>query len=366
MRHLLFVLLLIPTVLLSQSVTDSLVGYWPFNGNANDMIGTNHGTVYNAQQNTDLYGNPNTSYRFIPGHYISMGDPAILDFGAEEFTISLWTRLSASISGWNGVLMSKWNSSGYPGTNEWFIGAGNYLGAYPSLAVEINDTSFGITSSTELNLNQWYNIVAIRRSTSLELYVNGSLVAQRTIPSGSLSSTVRNVEVGRFHINGAGGWLTEGKIDDIMVFNRAIDVNEVQAILADGVSNSDNLIHLDATNFGIGTADTRGYKLAVAGKIISEEVKVALLENWPDFVFDEEYNLQELEEIQEYIADHKHLPGIPSEAEVKENGILLGDMNAKLLQKIEELTLHMIEMNRRLDALEKENKKLKESISPAD
>jgi len=97
------------------------------------------------------------------------------------------------------------------------------------------------------------------------------------------------------------------------------------------------------SNVGIGTTDTKGYKLAVAGNMIAESVKVSLQANWPDYVFAKEYPLPTLQETEKHIKEKGHLPGIPSAAEAKANGIDLGVMNAKLLQKIEELTLHLIE-----------------------
>jgi len=68
---------------------------------------------------------------------------------------------------------------------------------------------------------------------------------------------------------------------------------------------------------------------------------------WSDFVFEENYNLKSLEELETYISQNKHLPDIPTEVQVKEKGINLGEMNAKLLQKIEELTLYVIEQSKR-------------------
>jgi len=112
-------------------------------------------------------------------------------------------------------------------------------------------------------------------------------------------------------------------------------------------------------NVGIGTADTKGYKLAVAGNMIAESVKVKLQTAWPDFVFAKSYAFPSLKETETHIKEKGHLPGIPSAAEVKANGIDLGEMNAKLLQKIEELTLHLIEQNKEIKVLKKEVKLLK-------
>ncbi len=97
-------------------------------------------------------------------------------------------------------------------------------------------------------------------------------------------------------------------------------------------------------NVGIGTTFPSN-KLEVNGTIRSKEVIVEAT-GWPDFVFYPDYNLPSLEEVEQYINENKHLPEVPSEAEVQEHGIKLGEMDATLLQKIEELTLYVIEQNK--------------------
>lgn len=104
-------------------------------------------------------------------------------------------------------------------------------------------------------------------------------------------------------------------------------------------------------NLGIGTTDTKGHKLAVAGSVVAESVKVKLQGSWPDYVFDENYRLMPLHEAEEYIVSHGHLPDMPSADEVKKNGIDIGEINAKLLKKIEELTLHLIQLKKEVDDL---------------
>lgn len=94
------------------------------------------------------------------------------------------------------------------------------------------------------------------------------------------------------------------------------------------------------------------YLLAVNGKIIAEELRIQNSTLWPDYVFEKEYNLPKLEDIQRFIAKNKHLPNVPSAAEVAENGIIVGDMQKTLLRKIEELTLYILEQEKRLQALE--------------
>ncbi|WP_299189856.1 hypothetical protein [uncultured Aquimarina sp.] len=101
---------------------------------------------------------------------------------------------------------------------------------------------------------------------------------------------------------------------------------------------------------GIGTT-TPDAKLAVNGNIHTKEVKVDLI-GWADYVFKEDYDLPTLEQVENHITTKGHLINIPSAAEVAENGIQLGEMNAKLLEKIEELTLYTIEQEKRIKSLE--------------
>ena len=113
-------------------------------------------------------------------------------------------------------------------------------------------------------------------------------------------------------------------------------------------------------NVGIGTTNPQS-KLAVNGTISTKEVIVTLT-GWSDFVFDTDYKLLSLHELEQFIKENKHLPEIPSAKEVEENGIHLGEMQAKFLQKIEELTLHAIEQQKLIEELQKrlselENKK---------
>lgn len=129
--------------------------------------------------------------------------------------------------------------------------------------------------------------------------------------------------------------------------------------LAFSIGDGDNNVRVSnslfvSANVGIGTTTPGTYKLAVEGTIGARKVKVTQ-SAWADFVFAPDYRLPSLQELDEYIKKHKHLPDIPTEAEVLEDGVDLGEMNKKLLQKVEELTLHIIDLNNRLKALERKN-----------
>lgn len=96
-----------------------------------------------------------------------------------------------------------------------------------------------------------------------------------------------------------------------------------------------------------------GFKLAVGGGIISEEVVIKLQGSWPDYVFDKRYPLLPLKDLEDFINEHRHLPEVPSAADVANDGVNVGEMNALLLKKIEELTLHVIALKKEVDALKK-------------
>ena len=107
---------------------------------------------------------------------------------------------------------------------------------------------------------------------------------------------------------------------------------------------------------GIGTdVIPEGYALGVAGKIMAEEVEVRLAVNWPDYVFEDDYHKASLDDVSAFIKENGHLPDVPSAEEIERNGVSLGEMDAILLRKIEELTLYLIE-------LKGENEELRKTI----
>ncbi|MFD2098280.1 hypothetical protein [Flagellimonas iocasae] len=122
-----------------------------------------------------------------------------------------------------------------------------------------------------------------------------------------------------------------------------------------------NDISYSTGNVSIGTATVpTGYMVAIDGTMIAEGVTVLLSEDWPDFVFEKDFNLPSLKEIESYIAEHGHLPNVPSAEEIKKDGVRLGQMDAKLLQKIEELTLHTIQQQKEIENLKNINEELTE------
>lgn len=101
-----------------------------------------------------------------------------------------------------------------------------------------------------------------------------------------------------------------------------------------------------------GTAPTGTHLLAVKGKIAATEFDVVTVGSWPDYVFDPSYKLKSLEEVESFIKENKHLPNIPAASVIEKEGYGMADMQKKMIEKIEELTLHLIEANKQIKELQ--------------
>lgn len=109
------------------------------------------------------------------------------------------------------------------------------------------------------------------------------------------------------------------------------------------------------------TSIPTGFKLAVNGKIVCEEIKVKLHNTW-DCVFSNDYSLLTLQKVDEFIRVNHHLPNIPSEKEMKADGnIAVGDLQMQLLRKVEELTLYIIDQDKRIGNLQSELQNIKDN-----
>jgi fibronectin type 3 domain-containing protein len=111
---------------------------------------------------------------------------------------------------------------------------------------------------------------------------------------------------------------------------------------------------------GIGTPTVpTGYRMAVKGKVMAEGVKVALETEWPDYVFEEGYKLMDIDALKKFIEANGHLPNVPAAHKVANEGVDVAEINVVLLEKIEELSLYLINMEERMKLLEEENSRLK-------
>ncbi|HEX5654639.1 MAG TPA: hypothetical protein VFX58_16290 [Chitinophagaceae bacterium] len=106
-------------------------------------------------------------------------------------------------------------------------------------------------------------------------------------------------------------------------------------------------------SIGGGGKITNNYVVCVEGKLIASELTALASVSWPDYVFSDSYKLMGLPELKKYIAENKHLPNIPAATEIEKNGVQLGDMSKRLMEKVEELTLYILQLQEQIDALNK-------------
>ena len=176
-------------------------------------------------------------------------------------------------------------------------------------------------------------------------------------------------------IHGSGNVYT--KITSTSGNNAALELQETGGInwsLINEAATNEFKIRLDGAtkltvsnngNVGIGSTNPTE-KLAVDGTVLAKKVRVSTAGvDWPDFVFAPSYELRALSEVEEFVKENKHLPEVPSAKEVEKEGLDLGKMDATLLKKVEELTLYLIEINKKVERLEKENQELKSAFTKA-
>ncbi len=212
------------------------------------------------------------------------------------------------------------------GTESMRIGTNGYLGigtALPPAKLTVSGTSLN----------------SIVGQTNISAYTSNSI--------RMISSSGTNSQDGIMYQSGSNGggagiaFGRGGSWDTFMSFYTNYNQNG-------GTGNIIERMRLDENgNLGIGTTDTKGYKLGVNGTAIFTKAVVKNYNNWPDFVFLQNYELPSLSSLETYINENKHLPDVASAEEVEKDGIDLGSTQAALLRKIEELTLYVIEQDKK-------------------
>lgn len=147
----------------------------------------------------------------------------------------------------------------------------------------------------------------------------------------------------RFTVNGSDSGIASAGIYAVREESEGNGSTSLSFTTREGTSAMREHFRITSNGFvGIGTVNPLA-KLSVDGTVRATEVKVLADISIPDYVFEPEYDLMSLEEVELYIKEHKHLPNIPSAKEIEKNGLDLGMMNAKLLEKVEELVLYTID-----------------------
>ena len=332
------------------------VGYWQLNGNTTDSGINKIDGIPSANLMFSDEGIVGQSAYFdgSGSDYINLGNDQFLNIN-KSLTVSAWIKLDPNYPNTHQMILSKDGSS-------WYTSIYNQK---VFLSLRIDGSQRYTEGNIVVSAGEWHHIACSWNANTGEYrtYLDGAIDVDVIYPGDVLSINNLDVFIGNYD----GSRLAfNGNIDELVVYNRALSTSEINYLYENPRIGSEqsqlwqsgpsNIYHLG--NVAIGRTDIpSGFNFAVDGKIISKEVKVSL-DEWADFVFEPDYELMPLEKLESYINFNNHLPSFPSENKVIEEGLNLGEMDAKLLQKIEELTLYLIEQNKRIKKLEKKNDSL--------
>lgn len=208
--------------------------------------------------------------------------------------------------------------------------------------------TFTYFESKETGIFTTYGRVAINQTNAMhELDVNGTIAGDYI---QAVKGTFTDEIVSEGTLTSPNATLEQVTIGDITLNNNTLSFFD----------NTTEIINIQQNEVFIGV-DTDTTNLLVNGTVRAEEVLV-VPDVWADYVFADNYQLRSLHELEIFIQQNKHLPGIPDEQTVKSEGVELSKMNAKLLEKVEEMTLYLIEQNKKLQKQGDELKALKEEL----
>ena len=154
----------------------------------------------------------------------------------------------------------------------------------------------------------------------------------------------------RFNLDSSGDLISDGDIQCINLNASYLHSTNTATLNYCNISERLNVDNISVN----GATTTSTYKLAVNSGILCEELKVMADVPSSDYVFEPSYKLKPLSEVEAFVTENKHLPDVPSAKEFKENGYKIGEMDNLLLQKIEELTLYIIDLQKQIEELQKE------------
>lgn len=301
----------------TYGMANTAIGYGSLQSNTMGIANTANG-VEALYYNT--YGNGNTANGSSAIFYNTTGN-----FNTANGYLTLFSNTSGSNNTANGYVSLYWNTTG------------------------INNTSNGMGS---LRFN----------STGSNNTANGAFVLWKNTTGNN--NTALGDSAG-YHSLGSGNIYIGHKAGALETGNNKLYIgnNENKSILYGDISTGQVLLGKpDATGYAFKGNRT----LNVMGGIIADSVRVALIGEWADYVFEKDYPLLSPEALAAFIKNNKHLPGIPTAKEVSAEGIQLAELSTKLLEKIEELTLYMLRQQEEINNARKEINALKDYIKKTD
>jgi len=234
-KIILFAILVLNINAFGQIPTNGLVGYWPFNGNANDESGNgNKGILHGVTLTNDRFGNANKAYNFDGvSNYIDVADANSLDFGTTtSFTVACWIKTAGTNNVFHGIVTK---STVAPSTElGWQFGS-----QYNKLQNEFGGgtTTANFTGNTLINDNNWHLAIFIvdRVSNTSSYYIDGNFDKSLVSTNFSLNvSNSRPMYIGADRQLGS-PYFFNGSIDDIRIYNRALNQSEIAALYNESI-----------------------------------------------------------------------------------------------------------------------------------
>ena len=340
--------------------TGEVSGYTQWGGNANNL----------RETGTDPYGNESVLWKAVPpastGSVSGGFDSDYLSIdNTKTYRFTIWVKKTGLLSG-NAVgktafgpkalflpstiaseeLDGTYNTSPYffqdylPEIDKWYLLVGYVHSKNHTGTAKLGGVYDAASGDEVMEIPKEYRFRSTADVLSLRSYLQGDYVAQNA----------------QFFWNPAIYDINDGAMPTVLEL-----LAPSKAAAQEGGpslwSTNTHGVHYNDGNVGIGTEDPgTDWKLAVNGKIRSKEIKVET--GWADYVFEKDYPLPTLQEVEKHIVEKGHLINIPSADEVEANGIELGEMNKLLLEKIEELTLYIIAADKKATELQKVNEDL--------
>lgn len=274
----------------------------------------------------------------------------IAPLAANNFQANRLMVNTSGVSGSTSLNMLDMRNDGSNGFIDYGYDINTYMafdstGAHPVPKLKLNSACWGDVEIAKgggfVSTGNYLEVGSPTRNSSIasNIFASGNRVGQviKTNHSGPNGSTFYNTKL----------FVNKAATHALSVFNTDTSAAGVENFVVYGDGRA---------AFGTNYVPS-GYRMAVFGKILSEEVVVELRASWPDYVFKKEYKLLPLAELDKFVKKESHLPEVPSAEQVEQSGIELAKLNTVLLKKVEELTLYVIELNKQVEELKKQSNK---------
>ncbi len=333
-----------------QDITTGLVAHYDFESISTgvlDIAGSHDGTNYGAELTTE--GKIGNALIFDGTDYVRVYNNSDIT-GYDEFTLTAW--IFPTSVGVNRVILAKVSSG-----RDFVI----KLHHTTKFSAEFYDGAYKMCFSDSLaQTGQWIHVAATWKDYQWKIYYNGVLQSTCTFTGYEPPWISQSMYIGALSSSSE---RFVGKIDEVRIYNRALSSSDISALCSYNGGTTDttlwaingtNIYNTNTGNVGIGTSSP-DEKLTVNGTILSKEVIIDLDFDAPDYVFENDHKLLSISELQSFIIKNNHLPEFPPALEMETKGISVSEINMGLLKRIEELTLYIIDQEKRIQGIEKQH-----------